>query len=61
MRIRTYSTHDRDAVFALAPRLTVGVARWRDPHKVVAAVARDFYAALGYDEEDIRLTRSLAT
>jgi hypothetical protein len=24
-------------------------------------VARDFYAAIGYDEEDVRLTRSLAT
>ncbi len=36
--IREYSPADREAVLALAPRLTEGVAPWRDPAAVLAAV-----------------------
>lgn len=36
--IRAYSPADRDAIMALAPRLTDGVAHWRDPAAVLAAV-----------------------
>ncbi|HEV2376903.1 MAG TPA: GNAT family N-acetyltransferase [Streptosporangiaceae bacterium] len=38
IRIRPYHPGDRDQVMALAPRLTEGVARWRDPADVLAAV-----------------------
>jgi len=31
--IRPYREEDRDAVLALAPRLTEGVAAWRDPER----------------------------
>src|SRR5262245_66450062 len=37
-RIRPYEPSDRDAVLALAPRLTEGVAPWRDPAAVRTAV-----------------------
>jgi len=37
-RIRPYTPADRDAVLALAPRLAEGVAPWRDPAGVRAAV-----------------------
>ncbi|MFF4992034.1 GNAT family N-acetyltransferase [Streptosporangium saharense] len=36
--IRPYLPEDRDAVLALAHRLTEGVAPWRDPDAVAAAV-----------------------
>jgi ribosomal protein S18 acetylase RimI-like enzyme len=36
--IRPFVPSDRDAVLALAPRLTIGVARWRDPAAVATAV-----------------------
>ena len=39
MPVRPYRASDRAAVLALAPRLTVGVASWRDPHAVAKAVA----------------------
>lgn len=85
--IRTGTEADRNAVLALAPRLTVGVAPWRDQAKALAAGcrwlegsldaairgdgaptsprntgarntgARAFYAALGFAEEEVRLTR----
>ncbi|MCI0689051.1 MAG: GNAT family N-acetyltransferase [Sporichthyaceae bacterium] len=38
MPVRRYRASDRDAVLALAPRLTVGVAPWRDQHAVAKAV-----------------------
>jgi GNAT superfamily N-acetyltransferase len=38
IRIRQYLSEDRDQVMALAPRLTEGVAVWRDPDAVLAAV-----------------------
>lgn len=38
VQIREYTPADRDAVLALAPRLTEGVAPWRDPAGVLAAV-----------------------
>ncbi|MFB6724562.1 GNAT family N-acetyltransferase [Kribbella sp. NPDC056345] len=38
MQIRPYQSTDRDAVLALAPRLTEGVAPWRDTAQVLAAV-----------------------
>lgn len=38
VHIRAYSAADRDAIMALAPRLTEGVARWRDPAAVLTAV-----------------------
>jgi ribosomal protein S18 acetylase RimI-like enzyme len=37
LSIRTFDEADRDAVVALAPRLCIGVAPWRDPDAVVAA------------------------
>ncbi|GAA2269163.1 hypothetical protein GCM10010149_07700 [Nonomuraea roseoviolacea subsp. roseoviolacea] len=36
--IRPYRDEDRDAIVALAPRLTEGVAAWRDADAVAAAV-----------------------
>jgi ribosomal protein S18 acetylase RimI-like enzyme len=36
--IRPYRTGDREQVLALAPRLTEGVAPWRDPEAVARAV-----------------------
>jgi GNAT superfamily N-acetyltransferase len=38
MVIRPFVPGGRDAVLALAPRLTIGVARWRDPAAVATAV-----------------------
>jgi ribosomal protein S18 acetylase RimI-like enzyme len=38
MLIREFRPSDRDAVLALAPRLTEGVAPWRDPDAVGRAV-----------------------
>jgi ribosomal protein S18 acetylase RimI-like enzyme len=38
VQIREYRPSDRDAVMALAPRLTEGVAPWRDPDAVRSAV-----------------------
>jgi ribosomal protein S18 acetylase RimI-like enzyme len=38
VQIREYSPADRESVMALAPRLTEGVAPWRDPAAVLAAV-----------------------
>ena len=38
MRIRRYEPRDREAALGLAPRLTIGVAAWRDPAAVLAAV-----------------------
>ena len=78
--IRPFQADDREAVLALAPRLTEGVASWRDGAAVAAAeqwasergltfitldtgaaktAARQFYAARGYAEEDLRLTKRL--
>lgn len=37
IEIRRYRTGDRDAVMALAPRLTEWVSPWRDPRAVLAA------------------------
>jgi GNAT superfamily N-acetyltransferase len=38
MLVRPYAADDRDTVLALAPRLTEGVAPWRDPTAVHEAV-----------------------
>jgi hypothetical protein len=38
VQVRLYDPADRDQVLALAPRLTEGVASWRDPAAVLAAV-----------------------
>jgi ribosomal protein S18 acetylase RimI-like enzyme len=38
VEIRAFQTDDRDGAMALAPRLTEGVAPWRDPRAVLAAV-----------------------
>ena len=38
VRIREYRPDDRDAIMSLAPRLTDGVAAWRDSGAVLAAV-----------------------
>ncbi|MEP6527568.1 MAG: GNAT family N-acetyltransferase [Nocardioidaceae bacterium] len=37
LKVRAFDEADRDAVVALAPRLSIGVAHWRDPKAVVAA------------------------
>jgi ribosomal protein S18 acetylase RimI-like enzyme len=64
VQIRAFRPGDRDGVMALAPRLTEGVAPWRDPQAVLAAVrgwvsgsadqaGRDghaFYVAVAADE-----------
>ncbi|MGI9005086.1 MAG: GNAT family N-acetyltransferase [Streptosporangiaceae bacterium] len=50
VQIRPYQDADRDQVMALADRLTFGVAPWRDPDAVLAAVrgwVRDSIAAVG--------------
>ncbi|MFC7621405.1 GNAT family N-acetyltransferase [Microlunatus sp. GCM10028923] len=39
LKVRRYTADDQPAVLALAPRLAVGVAPWRDPEAVVAAVS----------------------
>jgi ribosomal protein S18 acetylase RimI-like enzyme len=38
VQIRPFETGDRDAVMAIAPRLTEGVAAWRDPVLLLRAV-----------------------
>jgi ribosomal protein S18 acetylase RimI-like enzyme len=38
MPVRPYASSDREGVLALAPRLTEGVAAWRDPEAVLDAV-----------------------
>ena len=38
--IRPFDPADRDAVLSLAPRLTIGIARWRDPDAFLAAARR---------------------
>jgi ribosomal protein S18 acetylase RimI-like enzyme len=38
VHVRAYTPADRDAVVALAPRLTEGVASWRDRDAVLSAV-----------------------
>jgi len=40
IRIRPYSSPDRDAVLALGNRLVIGLATWRDPAKMQAAARR---------------------
>jgi GNAT superfamily N-acetyltransferase len=37
MEIRSFEPADRDGVIELAPRLTIGVAPWRDPGAVASA------------------------
>ena len=37
VRIRPFQPTDRDAVLNLAPRLTVGIASWRDPRAFLTA------------------------
>lgn len=44
VQIRAYTPADRDDLMALAPRLTEGVAPWRDPDAVLGAV-REWIAA----------------
>lgn len=39
LEVRRYTAADQPAVLALAARLTEGVASWRDPEAVAAAVA----------------------
>lgn len=38
--IRPFAAADRDSILALAPRLTVGIAPWRDPELFLAAASR---------------------
>ena len=50
IQIRPYQDADRDQVMTLADRLTYGVAAWREPQAVLAAVrgwVRDSIAAAG--------------
>ena len=50
-RVREYIAADRDAIMALAPRLPeTGMANH---------AARAFYAGIGYQEEDVRLTKRI--
>lgn len=52
MHIRTYQDDDRDAVLALAPRLTAGVASWRDPAAVHTAVTGWVHGSLDTHDPD---------
>lgn len=52
VRIRPFEAGDREAVLALAPRLVVGIAPWRDPVGMLAAARRwieGSIAAIGTD------------
>ncbi|HEY7835521.1 MAG TPA: GNAT family N-acetyltransferase [Ktedonobacterales bacterium] len=40
IRVRPYTTPDRDAVLALGERLVIGLAPWRDPAKMRDAARR---------------------
>lgn len=44
--VRPFAPADRDAVLALAPRLTVGIAPWLDPDAVLTAARGWITAAL---------------
>jgi hypothetical protein len=62
IRVRRYQPGDRDRVMPLRPRLTEGTAAWRDPCVTLETGAasqpeRSPYWALGYEEEDIGLTK----
>ena len=72
--IRPADDDDRAGVLELAPRLAEGVAPWRDQAEALLAGrrwleesldaaknagARSVYAALGFTEEEVRLTRPL--
>ncbi|MEU4549997.1 GNAT family N-acetyltransferase [Nonomuraea dietziae] len=50
--IRPYRDEDRDAVVALAPRLTEGVAAWRDADAVAVAVRGWVTGSLDRDGSD---------
>src|SRR5688500_8578557 len=50
--IRPSRDEDRDAVVALAPRLTEGVAAWRDADAVAVAVHGWVTGSLGRDGSD---------
>ena len=54
-RIRPYAPSDRDAVLALAPRLTEGVAPWRDPAAVRTAVVGWVRGSIDSPDADDRL------
>ena len=51
MQVRRYQEADRPAVLALAPRLTEGVAPWRPPEGVLAAVTSWVVDALDRSSE----------
>jgi ribosomal protein S18 acetylase RimI-like enzyme len=56
MHVRRYETADEAAVRALAPRLTEGVAPWRDPAEVRRAVegwVHDSLARAGDDDHAV--------
>jgi len=38
IRIRPFLSSDRDFMLSLAPRLVIGIAPWRDPGKMLAAM-----------------------
>ena len=62
IRVRRYQPGDRDRVMLLRPRRTEGTAAWRDPCVTLETgaanqPARSLYQALGYEKEDIRLTK----
>jgi hypothetical protein len=65
MRIRRYEPRDREAALGLAPRLTIGVAAWRDPAAVLDAVHGDqtprLATAAGTDAGWVRQNSMLAT
>jgi ribosomal protein S18 acetylase RimI-like enzyme len=53
IQIREYTPADRDAIMALAPRLTEGMAAWRDRDRWLAAVREwmaDAAASAGRDD-----------
>jgi ribosomal protein S18 acetylase RimI-like enzyme len=54
-QIRPYQDADREAVMALAPRLTEGVAPWRDPQAVLTAVHNWVRDSAGKATDDDRI------
>jgi GNAT superfamily N-acetyltransferase len=50
--IRPARPQDRDALLALSPRLTTGVAPWRDPARVAAAVRGWIESSLASASQD---------
>jgi ribosomal protein S18 acetylase RimI-like enzyme len=52
VQVVTFEGADRDQITALGPRLSIGVANWRDPEKVLATIRTWIEASLASADED---------